>query len=326
MDSRSRQYTPRLRDRKASTKLLVGSLFGGPPPVSPIKKMSFSRASSSSPRGYPVPPSSRRSRSDSRSSHGSSPRRRRQRATPRAIPKKLSPRLERWEKRRHIALNHPHLMVNRRCNPAEISPQLTLLLCDNTRMLMSAFKKYDYDGSGTLDRQEFRDMIMKMAKREHFSLTCQDADMIMQAFDADKSGFIDRWELGQGIQNAHSVCTYDTLNRRLPPKQSRGETMSQRLGLTAPPVPPNFGQDIYQQRLQNEMQYSTAPYMSPRTPLLFNKAPTQRRNDFLRKQKAKFEESLAHKTENLMTRYKESTLSDHGPVLKKGLFSSRALY
>ena len=149
--------------------------------------------------------------------------------------------------------------------------------------------------------------------------------MIMQAFDADGSGFIDRWELGRGIQNAHNACTYDSLNRRLPPKRTRGESMSQRLGLTAPSVSPGYAKDIYQERMQTEMQYSTAPYMTPRTPITYIKSATERRREFLDREKAKFEEFMAQKSEQVMTHYKESTLSDHGPVMKRGLYSSRAL-
>ena len=293
------------------------------PPYSPVQE-TRSRASSKS--SNPIPPMY--SRSSTRSS--SSPRRRRASSRPipplQTPPPPLNRRMDRWAARKKIAMYHPHLKLNRHANPAEISPQLTLLLCDNTRILMSAFNKYDYDRSGSLDRQEFRDMIMKMAAREHFSLTCQDADMIMKAFDADNSGYIDRYELAQGIQNAHSVCQYDSLNRRLPPKNvSPRYTMSQRLGLSEPPANSGRGRDIYQQRMAHELQYSSAPFDSPRTPVLFTKSPTERRARFLRKKNAIAEEALAKKTEELMTHYKESTLSDHGPVLKKGLYSSTAL-
>ena len=161
-----------------------------------------------------------------------------------------------------------------------------------------------------------------MAEREHFSLTCQDADMIMRAFDNDNSGYIDRSELMAGIHNAHGVCSYNSLNQRLPPKPAR-ESMSQRLGLAQPPA---FKTDLFTPRLIAESQYLTAPYDAPRTPVIFQKSPYERRARHLRNEKNKFLGKLQEQTKQLMQHYKETTLSDHGPELKNGLYSSTGLF
>ena len=240
-----------------------------PPVISPIKKRDISSSRIQRRVIDSMSEMSSRSRqSSSRSQMGKrTPAAPLQRRTPRK--ELVSPRLKRWMDRKTKANNNSHFTINRHASPAEISPQLTLLLCDNTRLLMSAFQKFDADGSGDLDRNEFRNMIMYMAKRDHFSLTCQDADMIMRAFDKDNSGFIEKAELMAGIHNAHSLCTYNSLNQRLAPKIAR-ERMSQRLGLSQGPA---VKTDLFSPRLVSESQYLVAPYDSPRSPMIFQKSP-----------------------------------------------------
>ena len=160
----SRMMYSRARQGKQTPKLVeqgvIHDLSPVPPPViSPIKKRAFvisGREESLIPTVQGAAGAVQAVHSQMGKSTPAAPL---QRRTPRK--KLMSPRLKRWMNRKTKAENNSHLTINRHASPAE-PPQLTLLLCDNTRLLMSAFKKFDADGV-ELDRNEFRNMIIYMA-------------------------------------------------------------------------------------------------------------------------------------------------------------------
>ena len=112
----------------------------------------------------------------------------------------------------------------------ENSPSMALHLCQNTRVLLAGFRKYDVDGSQSLDRGEFRAMFDDVERMGHCSLGKVDGELLFDAFDRSGDGEIDYGEFTNTIYNTHNICKFNSLNIRQMPQRSRFP-MSLRLGL-----------------------------------------------------------------------------------------------
>ena len=68
----------------------------------------------------------------------------------------------------------------------DLAPRLVRVLKQNMGRIMHAFKRFDVNGDGELDRQEFGEMLEKFAsKNDEIDITKQDIDMIFHFFDRD---------------------------------------------------------------------------------------------------------------------------------------------
>ena len=140
-------------------------------------------------------------------------------------PSSTPQRLRRWKHRR--ARRSKGTTTQAR---PEISPRMALHLCKNTRVLLAGFRKFDVDGSQSLDRGEFRAMFDDVERMGHCSLGKVDGELLFDAFDRSGDGEIDYSEFTNTIYNTHNICRFNSLNIRQMPQRSRFP-MSLRLGL-----------------------------------------------------------------------------------------------
>ena len=73
----------------------------------------------------------------------------------------------------------------------DLAPKLVRVLKQNMGRIMHAFKRFDVNGDGELDREEFGQLLGKFAENnEEIDITKQDIDMIFHFFDRDDGGSI----------------------------------------------------------------------------------------------------------------------------------------
>ena len=82
----------------------------------------------------------------------------------------------------------------------DLAPRLVRVLKQNMGRIMHAFKRFDVNGDGELDRQEFGEMLEKFAsKNDEIDITKQDIDMIFHFFDRDGGGSIEMEEMVRAL-------------------------------------------------------------------------------------------------------------------------------
>lgn len=64
---------------------------------------------------------------------------------------------------------------------------------DDTELLLAAFKRFDADGNGKIDRGEFRALLLQLGG----AATSADADARFDAMDVDGTGCIDFQEFAR---------------------------------------------------------------------------------------------------------------------------------
>jgi len=78
----------------------------------------------------------------------------------------------------------------------EMSPALRNVVLANMGSIIHGFERFDVDGDGVLDRQEFGSMLEHFGRRkDDLKLTKQDVDMIFHYFDKDGDGELEMKEI-----------------------------------------------------------------------------------------------------------------------------------
>jgi Ca2+-binding EF-hand superfamily protein len=78
----------------------------------------------------------------------------------------------------------------------EMSPALRNVVLANMGSILHGFERFDVDGDGVLDREEFGCMLEHFGQRKgELKLTKQDVDMIFHYFDKDGDGELDKKEI-----------------------------------------------------------------------------------------------------------------------------------
>ena len=81
----------------------------------------------------------------------------------------------------------------------DLAPKLVRVLKQNMGRIMHAFKRFDVNGDGELDRQELGNVRKICVKNDEIDITRQDIDMIFHFFDRD----------GGSIEMEEMVPLYD---------------------------------------------------------------------------------------------------------------------
>eukprot|EP00943_MAST-04B_sp_MAST-4B-sp1_P007743 g7743.t1 len=88
----------------------------------------------------------------------------------------------------------------------DLAPKLVRVLKQNMGRIMHAFKRFDVNGDGELDRQEFGEMLGKFAaKNDEIDITKQDIDMIFHFFDRDGGGSIEMEEMVRALYELRDI-------------------------------------------------------------------------------------------------------------------------
>ena len=88
----------------------------------------------------------------------------------------------------------------------DLAPKLVRVLKQNMGRIMHAFKRFDVNGDGELDREEFGQLLGKFAeKNEEIDITKQDIDMIFHFFDRDGGGSIEMEEMVRALYALRDV-------------------------------------------------------------------------------------------------------------------------
>ena len=88
----------------------------------------------------------------------------------------------------------------------DLAPKLVRVLKQNMGRIMHAFKRFDVNGDGELDREEFGQLLGKFAeKNEEIDITKQDIDMIFYFFDRDGGGSIEMEEMVRALYALRDV-------------------------------------------------------------------------------------------------------------------------
>ncbi len=115
-----------------------------------------------------------------------------------------------------------------RIGTKDLAPRLVAVLKKNMGRIMHAFKRYDTNGDGVLDKQEFADMLSKFAVTEEgHEITRQDIDMMFYFFDKDGGGTLEMDEMVRAVFELRSASTNDNGYNTNPNQQSHGETAVQ---------------------------------------------------------------------------------------------------
>ena len=107
---------------------------------------------------------------------------------------------EKNEKRQDFEVKMIHGKNKFHVAAVDLAPKLVRALKQNMGRIMHAFKRFDVNGDGELDRQEFGEMLEKFAaKNEEIDITRQDIDMIFHFFDRDGGGSIEMDEMVRAL-------------------------------------------------------------------------------------------------------------------------------
>ena len=78
----------------------------------------------------------------------------------------------------------------------DLAPKLVAILKQNMARIMHAFKRFDTNGDGVLDKEEFAQLLGKFAeKNDDLGITKQDIDMMFHFFDKDGGGTLEMEEM-----------------------------------------------------------------------------------------------------------------------------------
>ncbi len=104
------------------------------------------------------------------------------------------------EKRKDFEVEMIHVKNKFHVAAVDLAPKLVRVLKQNMGRIMHAFKRFDVNGDGELDRQEFGEMLEKFAsKNDEIDITRQDIDMIFHFFDRDGGGSIEMEEMVRAL-------------------------------------------------------------------------------------------------------------------------------
>ena len=80
------------------------------------------------------------------------------------------------------------------------------VLKQNMGRIMHAFKRFDVNGDGELDKKEFGQLLSRICKNnEEIDITKQDIDMIFHFFDRDGGGSIEMEEMVRALYALRDV-------------------------------------------------------------------------------------------------------------------------
>ena len=92
--------------------------------------------------------------------------------------------------------NHKGIKLKTRRERVEMSPALRNVVLANMGSIIHGFERFDVDGDGKLDREEFGSMLDHFGRRkDELKLTRQDVDMIFHYFDKDGDGELEMKEI-----------------------------------------------------------------------------------------------------------------------------------